>query len=155
MPPVECVFNMAIVTLIETTCIMIEIYNCSSNWIAICLWIYLYMFENIDCNHFIIITISATNKWLFCFCLFLFQNFTLHWLQWIILHNLVNLHIVRDEQWELGQEQEQDEEDATDGDTRPGQCGLGQILWNLPVDIKPEENKNRQWISTIYRGTFL
>lgn len=50
---------------------------------------------------------------------------------------------MRDEQWELGQEQEQDEEDTKDGDTCPCQCGLGQILWNLPVDIKPKENKNR------------
>lgn len=49
-----------------------------------------------------------------------------------------------DEQWELGQEQEQDEEDAKDWDTRPGQCGLGKILGYLPVDVKPKEYEKQK-----------
>lgn len=48
-----------------------------------------------------------------------------------------------DEQWKLGQEQEQNEEDAKDWDTRPGQCGLGKILGYLPVDVKPKEYKKQ------------
>lgn len=49
-----------------------------------------------------------------------------------------------DEQWKLRQEQEQNEEDAKDWDTRPGQCGLGKILGYLPVDVKPKEYKKQK-----------
>lgn len=67
--------------------------------------------------------------------------FTLHW---IIVHNFVNLHIMSDEQWKLGQKQEQNEEDAKDWDTCPGQCGLGKILGYLPVDVKPKEYEKQK-----------
>ena len=53
-----------------------------------------------------------------------------------------------DEQWEFREEEEQDEDDATYRDAGPSQGGLGQILGDFSVDIKPE-NKQIMYISII------